>query len=186
MTDNKVLSVSIRELMPVIMEQIENGQTVSLKIKGISMQPYLMNNKDTIFMVSPKDHTPKIGDLYMFRRQDGSYAMHRLSRINSDGTYDFVGDNQYLHDCNLTKDQFVAYVPKAIRNGKEISCEKGLLRFYMTKRMIFRREHPKTAQSLSKVKMYISLFIHNPTKIFGWLRKRIRRKENEEKGKTSS
>lgn len=186
MTEKRTLSVSLRELMPVIIEQIENGQTVSLLVKGISMQPYLMNDQDTIFMVSPKGRTPIVGDLYMFKRCDGSYAMHRLYHINSDGTYNFVGDNQYLSDKNIKNEQLVAYVPKVIRKGKEISCEKGFLRFYMIKRMIFRQNHTKAAQRLDRIKMYISLLIHDPLKIFGWLKKRLRRKENEEKAQTNT
>ena len=179
MTEKETLSVSMRDLMPVVIEQLENGQIVSLKIKGVSMQPYLMDEKDSIFMVSPQGHTPKLGDLFMFRRKDGSYAMHRLSRKNNDGTYDFVGDNQFVPDCGLTNQQLVAYVPNAIRNGKKISCEKGFLRFYMIQRMLFRRDHPKTAQRIIRIRFYISLFLHNPTKIFGWLRKKLGRKKHE-------
>ena len=179
MTEKETLSVSMRDLMPVVIEQLENGQIVSLKIKGVSMQPYLMDEKDSIFMVSPQGHTPKLGDLFMFRRKDGSYAMHRLSRKNNDGTYDFVGDNQFVADCGLTNQQLVAYVPNAIRNGKKISCEKGFLRFYMIQRMLFRRDHPKAAQRIIRIKHYISAFIHQPTKIIEWLKKMFRREEHE-------
>ncbi|MBQ2348112.1 MAG: S24/S26 family peptidase [Clostridia bacterium] len=186
MTENGTLSVSMRELMPVIIEQIEDGQTVSLTVKGYSMQPYLMNGKDTIFLVSPKDRNPKVGDLYMFRRSDGSYAMHRICRINSDGTFNFVGDNQYLNDKSITSSQLVAYVPKAIRKGKEISCEKGFLRFYMIRRMFFRQKHPKMSQKIEKAKMYFTWFREDPKKIIGWLKKRLRRKENEKKGQKTT
>ena len=167
MTEKKSISFSMSELMPFVIEQIESGQTVTLPVKGVSMEPFLRDNKDSIFLVSPKDREPEKGDLYMFRRADDSYAMHRVYSVNSD-TLDFVGDNQFILE-RVSKDAVVAYVPRVVRKGKEINCEKGYPRNKMIRRMNFRQRHKK----LIYRKWYITMSLKHPFITFKRIFKRL-------------
>ena len=172
MTEKKSVSLSMRELMPFVIEQIENGQTVSLTVKGVSMQPFLTDGKDSIMMVSAVGREPKTGDLYMFRRPGDSYAMHRVLSVNSDGTLDFVGDNQLMPE-RVPKEALVAYVPRVVRDGKEINCEKGYWRRKMTRRMRFRQRHPKLVCRLPVIKWYVTTPLKHPVKAVKWCFKRL-------------
>lgn len=96
-----------------------------------------------------------MGDLYMFRRADGSYAMHRLCRVNADGTFDFVGDGQMLVDKGITSEQLAAFVPGVRRNGKTINCERGIIRGLMTARMLVRVRFPRLIAFASRVKRFV-------------------------------
>lgn len=150
MLDNKNISLTMRELMPYVEEELNNGKDVLLPVKGYSMTPFLINNRDSIILTRVNSRTVKVGDLVMFRREDGSYAMHRICRDNGNNTFDILGDAQYVADRNIRYDMIVAYVPKAIRNGKEVDCEKGAWRSIMTRYMRLRMKHPAVAKIIYK------------------------------------
>lgn len=148
MLDNTNISLTMQELMPLITEELSNGKEVMLTVKGVSMMPFLRHNKDSIIMTSMNGRKIRPGDLVMFQRPDGSYAMHRVYRENKDGSFDIVGDAQVKCDTGITYDRMKAYVPRVVKNGKEINCEKGLWRFAMVWYMRFRLRHPAAAAKL--------------------------------------
>ena len=71
--------------------------------------------------------------------------MHRLYRIEKDGTYTFIGDHQYQVEEGIHREQIKAYVQYAFRDGRKIDCEKGFLRSVMTDYMVFRVHCPGAA-----------------------------------------
>lgn len=148
MLENKNIALTMQELMPVVSKELENGKEVMLTVKGVSMMPFLRHNKDSIILTALNGRDIRVGDLVMFQRTDGSYAMHRICRKHPDGSFDIVGDAQVQCDTGITYDQLCAYVPRAIKNGKEISCEKGFWRFAMVRYMHFRLRHPAVAAKL--------------------------------------
>ena len=173
MTEKHSISLSMRELMPLVIEQLEKGQTVSLTVKGVSMHPFLENGRDSIIMTAVGDRTPRVGDLYMFRRADGSYAMHRIYAVNDDGSLEFVGDNQLLLE-RVEQNALVAYVSKVVRNGKTIDCDKGYRRQRMIRRMNFRQRHPGTVRRLASVKWwYVTAPLKHPVKAVKWAGRRL-------------
>ncbi len=148
MLDNKNITLTMQELMPLVMEELNNGKEVMLTVKGVSMMPFLRHNKDSIILTALNERTIRVGDLVMFQRANGSYAMHRVCRKHPDGSLDIVGDAQVQCDTNIPYDSLRAYVPRVVKNGKEISCEKGLWRFVMVRYMHFRLRHPAAAAKL--------------------------------------
>lgn len=172
MTAKQTISFTMSELMPLVQEQLENGEKVSLTVKGVSMQPFLMDGRDSIVMVAVEKRLPVVGDLFMFRRPDGSYAMHRVFSVNSDGTLDFVGDNQLMPE-RVPQEALVAYVPRVVREGKEIDCEKGYWRRKMTRRMLFRQRHSKLVCRIPAVKWYVSAPLKHPVRTVKWAARRI-------------
>lgn len=69
------------------------------------------------------------GDIVLFDRRNGRYALHRVIRINKDGFY-MAGDNQWHIETNLPYDQIIGVVTSIERNGKIISRDNLLLRAY--------------------------------------------------------
>lgn len=148
MKTEKTIAVTLKEMMPVIREALANGQTVELTVRGVSMEPFLINGRDSVFLTSPEGRQFRTGDLVMFQRTDGSFAMHRICRVNADGTFDIVGDNQIACDRQIRQAQIVAFVPRATRNGKNVDCEKGFWRRTMIAYMRLRLRRPKAAYGL--------------------------------------
>lgn len=175
MSESKSLHLSMRELMPFLIEEIKSGKEVLLTVKGISMQPFLKNNCDSVYLTALNGREIKVGDIVMFKRLDGSYAMHRVYKIHKDASFDIVGDNQIEPDRNVTYDMLVAFVPKVIRNGKTINCQKGFWRFLMIRFMKIRMKNPHYAWRLWWVISHIARLLKNPLIIFTWIKKLWRR-----------
>lgn len=173
MIEKNSVFLTMNELMPIVRERLEEGQTVTLTVKGVSMQPFLTNDRDSIFLISAKDRKPGVGDLYMFRRDNGSFAMHRICAVNADGSLNFVGDNQLLVEKNITPEMLWAYVPAVIRNGRKIDCEKGFWRNKMTCRMKFRLRHPDFIRRMPVIKWYLTAPFCHPLRSLRWVCKRL-------------
>ena len=157
----------MRELMPLVEEELQKGKDVMLPLKGISMTPFLIHNRDKVILTALNSRKIKVGDIVMFRRKDGSYAMHRVYKCHGNKSFDIVGDAQYLIDEGICYDMLVAYVPRVIRNGKEIDCERGFWRTAMTAYMKLRIEHPNLVHAparfislMGEYKTYIKKKLH--------------------------
>lgn len=110
---------SIDELMPLIREQLSYGQSVRFSPKGKSMLPMLRENRDSVVLSSITEKLKKY-DLPLYQRENGQYVLHRIIEINkSDNTYTCIGDNQFVKEHGLRKEQMIAIVTAFERNGEE-------------------------------------------------------------------
>ena len=75
-------------------ELVASGQTVSVRIAGNSMAPFLVDTRDSICFRAP-DRPFRRGDMVFYQRETGQYVMHRIARVRAEGCY-LVGDAQQL------------------------------------------------------------------------------------------
>lgn len=148
---NKVKIYSFSDLMPIIMAVIEEGDCFPLAVKGNSMYPFLREGKDKVVFSSLKGRTIKRGDIILFQRKNCQYIVHRVYKIENDNTLTLVGDNQVLLEKGIKLDQVKAYVGSVVRNGREIDCEQGIIRWLMTVYMIIRVHNPVLFRKLVKL-----------------------------------
>ena len=172
-------SVSIKEIMPLIIEQLREGETVRLTVKGVSMQPFLKNGRDAVFMVSPDNRVPQCGDLFMFERPGFGYAMHRICAVHEGGMLDFIGDNQLIVEPEISSSLLVAYVPKVERKGKVIDCQKGFWRSYMTFRMRCRVKCPAFFRACYRCRRAIVKLLVFPLRVVSRLLKKAKGTKDE-------
>lgn len=104
------------ELMPRIISLIELGDTVPLVISGGSMTPFLVHGRDTVFL-SPPNRVFKRGDMILYQRDNGSYVLHRIYRVEGD-RFCLIGDAQAALEPGIRRDQIIAYVSAVNRKGK--------------------------------------------------------------------
>lgn len=102
--------------MPRIQALLDDGQTVPLIVTGGSMTPFLIHNRDTVFL-SPPDRTLKRGDIILYLRDNGQYVLHRIYRAGED-SFTLVGDAQNTLEHGIRPDQVVALVTAVKRKGK--------------------------------------------------------------------
>ena len=100
----------------------ENGWLVYTN-KGASMMPLLRENRDLMIVEKRGTGRCKKLDAVLFRKHDAEgravYVLHRVLRVNGDGTYWIVGDNCISGET--VKDENVIGVLTAIvRDGKKI------------------------------------------------------------------
>ena len=115
------MNCNVRELdpqvlMPALLALLEETETVPLVISGSSMTPFLVHGRDTVYL-SKVTAPLKRGDMILYRRDSGTYILHRIFRAEED-TYTLVGDAQTLLEPGIRADQVLAVVTAVRRKGK--------------------------------------------------------------------
>jgi len=114
---------NIAELLPVIEAAFSQGESFKLPITGTSMTPLLIQGRD--YAIIEKPQLPlKIGDVPLYRRDDGSFVLHRVVKIKENGEYIMCGDNQFLLEKGIFDGNIIAVARAFIINGAEIDTEK--------------------------------------------------------------
>lgn len=119
--------VRLEELMPLILEQLSDGKTVTFAPRGISMLPMLRQGKDTVEL-APLPARLRKYDLPLYQRSNGQYVLHRIIDVGE--SYTCVGDNQFELEKGLTHDQMIAVVKAFTRSGRKISVDAHGYRLY--------------------------------------------------------
>lgn len=114
-------------LVPLFQERLAAGQKIRFSPRGISMLPMLRQGMDTVTL-SPVPERLKKYDLPLYRRDDGSFVLHRVIAVGD--TYTCMGDNQFTPEPGLRHDQMLALVTGFSRGDREYSVEHPLYRLY--------------------------------------------------------
>ena len=121
----KELVIDMRVLIDDIREKVNRGQSVVLKGEGVSMAPFI-TDADLLTLNKPLFETPKIGEIYLYKRDDGSYAIHRVYAVKNDGVY-MLGDAQLFIE-KVHKNCLVAIVSSVKRPHETVNCTKPFVR----------------------------------------------------------
>ena len=119
---------SIREILA------RDGEVV-YTTKGVSMEPLLRENRDVVVIRKLGDVKPKRGDVVLFVRpgQEGHNVLHRVVRVEKDGTYTIIGDHQSVPERHIRLDQIVGIMTSFIRDGKETGVDDPEYQKYVRK-----------------------------------------------------
>lgn len=118
----------------------ENGIYIT-KTQGDSMNPMLIEGRDSVIIVLPKFPLKKY-DIPVYKR-NGHYTMHRIIRVTKNG-YVICGDNRVHLECDIKDSDIIGVLAGFYRNGKLISCtdeayikySKKICRDYIRRRFI--------------------------------------------------
>ncbi|MDR3273530.1 MAG: S24/S26 family peptidase [Flavobacteriaceae bacterium] len=107
-------------------KEIENiisaGNEVELRVKGISMLPYLRSNIDIVILSPLKIRELKKGQIVLFRYK-GKHLLHRIIKINGEELV-IQGDGNFGREEARISD-IIGVVTAVIRsNGKKVSVER--------------------------------------------------------------
>lgn len=119
--------IPLDELMPVIREELARGGQVRFAPRGVSMLPMLHQGRDTVTL-SPLPEKLKKYDLPLYQRENGQYVIHRIVKVGD--TYTCMGDNQFVPEPGLKKEQMIALVTSFSRKGKEYAVDAWQYRLY--------------------------------------------------------
>lgn len=111
---------SFYQIEPLACKALQEGEAVEFLVTGESMRPLLRHKKDRVRICRRE---PKPGDAVLYRREDGDYILHRLVRIERDGTYCLCGDNQYRLEKGIRREQILGVMTHYARPEKWVSCE---------------------------------------------------------------
>lgn len=117
---------NINEVVRLMYEAFDDNLDFSFPINGSSMQPFLY--KDDIVRLR-KCHMAYPGDIVFYKHGD-NYILHRVVRVNKDGSYNIVGDHQTKCDLNVDSSMIIGVVVAyKKRNQKKYNYLKGIRYF---------------------------------------------------------
>ena len=70
------------EFLPEVVKMLNEGHTVTLRLRGYSMRPFLENDRDKALLVKPT--TIKVGDPVLAEITPRHFVLHRIDRIEGD------------------------------------------------------------------------------------------------------
>ena len=123
----KSIPVTLKELNPLIEEQLNNGTKVKFRTKGKSMYPLLIDGRDSVVFEKPK--RLKKNDIILFKNNEGKYLIHRIKYIK-DGVIKTRGDAHLCFDETTTTKDVIAVAAAFIRDEKEISAKNIFYKLY--------------------------------------------------------
>ena len=69
-------------ILPEIVKMMEEGHTVTLRLRGFSMRPFLEDNRDKALMT--KAVSPKVGDAVLAEVRPKFFVLHRIIKIDGE------------------------------------------------------------------------------------------------------
>ena len=87
-------------LLPEIVKLLDEGHTVTLRLKGFSMRPFLEDGRDKALLVKAVD--PKVGDPVLAEVSEKHYVLHRIIAINGDQVVLRGDGNLGEEHCTIT------------------------------------------------------------------------------------
>ncbi len=114
------IDVNFSQLFPIICKKMQEGASFQFTAFGSSMKPYIRGGIDCVTL-SPVDRNIKKNDIVFYRRENGSFVLHRIIKVLPDHTYLLCGDNQFNKERGVTREQIFAILTKLERNGKHRS-----------------------------------------------------------------
>ncbi|MBE6748792.1 MAG: hypothetical protein E7557_06135 [Ruminococcaceae bacterium] len=149
--------VTMQELLPFIEEAFKNNKTFTIPITGTSMLPLLVQGRDTVTLKKCEEPLKK-GDLPLYRRNDGTFVLHRIVEVNSDGSFTMCGDNQFLKERGITSSQIIGVVSEITRDGKTFSVTDEKYQKYVKRGLSLinvRYPYKRLRYAASKIKLRI-------------------------------
>ena len=111
----------------IVKQMLEDTGQAAVRVTGISMQPALRHLEDSVIISKP-GHV-RVGDIVLYDRKNGRYALHRIVRKTKNG-FSMAGDNQWHIENGLSYEQIVGVVVQILKDGKTVSCTKRAYRLH--------------------------------------------------------
>lgn len=138
-------------------EELKTNGIIVFTNKGDSMMPLLREGKDVMVIRAQKDGFRK-NDAVLYKRDNGQYIMHRITRLHDDGTYTIFGDNCMTGEI-VRPDQLLGVLTEVRKDGKTIKCtDRDYLRYvkFVPVRRFFFTIYRVTKKALKR--LYHSFF----------------------------
>lgn len=111
--------VSLEDMLPFIEEAFSRGTDFQIPVTGTSMNPLLYQNRDFVRLVKPQLPL-SVGDIPLYRRNDGAFVLHRIVGIKDNGEYILCGDNQFILEYGIKDENIIGVARTLVIDGKEI------------------------------------------------------------------
>lgn len=116
-------------MMEGIRDLISEGRTVSLTVKGNSMNPFLVSMRDQMTLGPWKDKDIKKGCVALVLDNRGTYLIHRIIK-REEGKVILLGDGNINFTETATMDNIIGIMYDVTRKGRTFSKDSFLWKAY--------------------------------------------------------
>ena len=102
------IEVNLGETIEVIQEILDGGGEFRMLPRGKSMRPLIRETRDSVVLAKREMADIRRYDMLFYRRDNGQFVLHRLMRIEKDGTYIMCGDAQTVLEKGIRYEQIIA------------------------------------------------------------------------------
>ena len=121
----------LSDAIGIIEEVLDSGGEFLLSPKGTSMLPLIVQGEDRVVLKKYGEKTPQKFDIAFYRRANGAFVLHRILKIEKNGTYVMCGDNQTQLEHGIGSDQLIGYVSQIQKKNRTISPTSIRYRCYL-------------------------------------------------------
>lgn len=153
----------LSDAIDAIQEVLDCDGEFRLYPKGRSMLPLIRQEKDSVVLkkrTNDSDVSLKKNEIAFYRRDNGQFVLHRVMRVEQDGTYTMCGDNQLYFEKNIRTDQVIGYVSQIYRRDKLLRLSSLRYRLYVSIWTWMPLRH----------------LVKFPIRVLGWIRRKLHRK----------
>ncbi len=112
------------KLIPNFIALMNEGHSVTFRLRGFSMRPFLEDGRDSVLLRKPTDETRK-GDVVLAEVAPGRYVLHRVVAVNGDNIT-LRGDGNFGTEHCKTSD-IHGFAVGFYRNGsKRLDSTNGI------------------------------------------------------------
>lgn len=87
-------------LLPEVVNLLEQGHNVTLRLTGYSMRPFLEDNRDKALLTKPQN--PKVGDPVLAEISPKKFVLHRIVSIHGEDVVLRGDGNIATEQCKLS------------------------------------------------------------------------------------
>lgn len=108
-------------LLPEIIHLLKEGDTVTLKVKGNSMLPFITGERDSVVLQAANTSKLTMGDIVLATLDDSRYVLHRIVAMRH-GRITLMGDGNLYGRETCTGERIAGQAIRIIKRGKMIDC----------------------------------------------------------------
>lgn len=113
----ELATIPMEEMAALLQTQLSHGGIANLVVTGNSMYPMLFHRRDSVTLATVSQPLRK-GDLILYRRENGTYVLHRIVTKPVKDVFFCAGDNQWARE-QVCSSQVIARVIRFVRKGKQ-------------------------------------------------------------------
>lgn len=122
--------IQLDDAIELIKEKLNSGGNVTFSPHGTSMLPMLRDGEDVVILSKPKGRL-HLFDIPLYKRENGTYVLHRVVGFDEDGSYILRGDNQIYNERGIKDSDIIAVVTGFYRKGKPYTVKSVKYRMYV-------------------------------------------------------
>ena len=126
---SKTITIEKSIMMEEIRKLISEGKTVTLTVKGNSMNPFMVHLRDQLTLGPWKKEDLRVGTVALVCDIYGNYLIHRIIKVDKD-TVTLLGDGNIIQTETAAKNNIIGIMHAIHRKGRTYTPKSMTWRIY--------------------------------------------------------